>query len=110
MLTHYTLFFCNVPATTVIYWSGHTRPNTTLFRAESFTNPPSMYLRNRMAMDAEEMLRAQPMDAVILRGGCDKTVPALLMGAASANVPAIMLVTGPTIGRAACRERVCQYV
>jgi dihydroxy-acid dehydratase len=62
---------------------------------ESFANPTSMYLRNLMAMDAEEMIRAQPMDAVILMAGCDKTVPALLMGAASANVPAIMLVTGP---------------
>jgi dihydroxy-acid dehydratase len=62
---------------------------------ESFANPTSMYLRNLMAMDAEEMIRAQPMDAVILLGGCDKTVPALLMGAASANVPAILLVTGP---------------
>ncbi len=62
---------------------------------ESFANPTSMYLRNLMAMDAEEMIRAQPMDAVIMLGGCDKTVPALLMGAASANVPAILLVTGP---------------
>lgn len=64
---------------------------------ESFANPTSMYLRNLMAMDSEEMIRAQPMDAVILLGGCDKTVPALLMGAASANVPAIMLVTGPML-------------
>ncbi|HEX6957684.1 MAG TPA: IlvD/Edd family dehydratase [Ferrovibrio sp.] len=64
---------------------------------ESFSNPTSMYLRNLMAMDAEEMIRAQPMDAAILLGGCDKTVPALLMGAASANVPAIMLVTGPML-------------
>lgn len=64
---------------------------------ESFANPTSMYLRNLMAMDTEEMIRAQPMDAVILLGGCDKTVPALLMGAASANVPAIMLVTGPML-------------
>ena len=62
---------------------------------ESFANPTSMYLRNLMAIDTEEMIRAQPMDSVILLGGCDKTVPALLMGAASANVPAIMLVTGP---------------
>jgi dihydroxy-acid dehydratase len=64
---------------------------------ESFAHPTSMYLRNLMAMDAEEMIRAQPLDAVVLIGGCDKTVPALLMGAASANVPAIMLVTGPMI-------------
>lgn len=62
---------------------------------ESFTHPSTMYLRNLMAMDAEEMIRAQPMDAVILIGGCDKTVPALLMGAASADIPAITLVTGP---------------
>jgi len=64
---------------------------------ESFAYPTSMYLRNLMAMDTEEMMRAQPCDAVVLIGGCDKTVPALLMGAASANVPSIMLVTGPMI-------------
>ena len=64
---------------------------------ESFSHPTSMYLRNLMSMDVEEMLRAQPMDAVILLGGCDKTVPALLMGAASANVPAILLVSGPML-------------
>jgi dihydroxy-acid dehydratase len=56
-----------------------------------------MFLRNLMAIDTEEMIRAQPMDACVLIGGCDKTVPALLMGAASANVPAIMLVTGPML-------------
>jgi dihydroxy-acid dehydratase len=64
---------------------------------ESFAYPTSMYLRNLMAIDAEEMIRAQPLDAVVLIGGCDKTVPALLMGAASANVPAILMVTGPMI-------------
>jgi len=64
---------------------------------ESFSHPTSMYLRNLMAMDAEEMIRAQPMDAVIMIAGCDKTGPALLMGAASAGVPAIVLVTGPMI-------------
>jgi dihydroxy-acid dehydratase len=64
---------------------------------ESFSHPTSMYLRNLMAIDVEEMIRAQPMDAVVLIGGCDKTVPALLMGAASANTPAIALVTGPMI-------------
>jgi dihydroxy-acid dehydratase len=61
---------------------------------ESFAHPTSMFLRNLMAMDTEEMLRAQPMDAVVLIGGCDKTVPAQLMGAASAGLPAIQLVTG----------------
>jgi dihydroxy-acid dehydratase len=64
---------------------------------ESFAFPTSMYLRNMMSMDTEEMIRAQPVDATVLIGGCDKTVPALLMGAASANVPAIMLVTGPML-------------
>ena len=62
---------------------------------ESFSNPTSMFLRNLMAIDTEEMIRAQPMDSVVLIGGCDKTVPAQLMGAASANRPAIMVVTGP---------------
>lgn len=64
---------------------------------ESFAHPTSMFLRNLMSMDAEEMIRAQPMDAVVLIGGCDKTVPALLMGAASAGVPSIMCVTGPML-------------
>ncbi|MBT5159392.1 MAG: dihydroxy-acid dehydratase, partial [Alphaproteobacteria bacterium] len=62
---------------------------------ESFSHPTSMFLRNLMAMDTEEMIKAQPMDAVVLIGGCDKTVPAQLMAAASANVPAIQVVTGP---------------
>ena len=54
-----------------------------------------MMFRNLMSMDVEEMIRAQPMDAVVLVGGCDKTVPAQLMGAASADVPAVQLVAGP---------------
>src|SRR5881392_3965741 len=61
---------------------------------ESFSHPTSMFLRNLMSIDTEEMIRAQPMDSVVLICGCDKTVPAQLMGAASANVPAIQLVTG----------------
>ncbi|MFC9553312.1 IlvD/Edd family dehydratase [Rhodococcus sp. NPDC056960] len=61
---------------------------------ESFSHPTSMLLRNLMSMDTEEMIRALPVDAVVLIGGCDKTVPAQLMGAASANKPAIQLVTG----------------
>ena len=61
---------------------------------ESFARPTSMFLRNLMSMDTEEMIRAQPMDAVVLIGGCDKTVPAQLMAAASAGVPAIQLITG----------------
>src|SRR5215203_7494676 len=67
----------------------------TISIGESFAAPTSMYLRNLMSMDTEEMLRAQPMDAVVLIGGCDKTVPAQLMGAASAGLPAIQVVTGP---------------
>jgi dihydroxy-acid dehydratase len=55
---------------------------------ESFSHPTSMLFRNLMAMDTEEMMRAQPMDAAVLIGGCDKTVPAQLMAAASANIPA----------------------
>lgn len=69
-------------------------PFPTISVHESFAHPTSMYLRNLMSMDTEEMIRAQPMDAVVLIGGCDKTVPAQLMGAASAGVPAIQLVTG----------------
>src|SRR6059058_6158207 len=67
----------------------------TISIGESFAQPTSMYLRNLMAMDTEEMLRAQPMDAVVLVGGCDKTVPAQLMAAASADVPAVQLLAGP---------------
>ncbi|MCQ9618001.1 dihydroxy-acid dehydratase [Paenalcaligenes niemegkensis] len=61
---------------------------------ESFATPTSMYLRNLMSMDVEEMIKAQPMDAIILIGGCDKTIPAQLMGAASAGIPTIQLATG----------------
>ncbi|MDR3374556.1 MAG: dihydroxy-acid dehydratase [Ancalomicrobiaceae bacterium] len=62
---------------------------------EVFLSPTSLKYRNLMAMDVEEMIRAQPMDAVVLIGGCDKTVPAQLMGAVSAGLPAVQLVTGP---------------
>ncbi len=62
---------------------------------EAFLNPTSMVYRNLMAMAVEEMIRAQPMDSVVLLGGCDKTVPALLMGAASAGKPAALMVAGP---------------
>src|ERR671913_1555264 len=64
---------------------------------ESFTSPTSMYLRNLMAMETEEMIRAQPMDSVVLIGGCDKTLPAQIMAAASADVPAIVLPVGPML-------------
>ena len=73
---------------------------------ESFAHPTSMYLRNLMSMDTEEMIRAQPMDAVVLLGGCDKTVPAQLMGAASAGVPCVQLVTGSMLTGSHRGERV----
>jgi len=67
----------------------------TVSLGEVFLNPTSMMFRNLMSMDVEEMIRAQPMDAVVLVGGCDKTVPAQLMGAASADLPAVQLLAGP---------------
>src|SRR5712671_8046424 len=67
----------------------------TISLGEVFLNPTSLKFRNLMSIDTEEMVRAQPMDAVVLMGGCDKTVPAQLMGAVSAGRPAIMLVAGP---------------
>ncbi len=67
----------------------------TISLGETFLTPTSLKFRNLMSMDVEEMTRAQPMDSVVLLGGCDKTVPAQLMGAASANIPAIQLVAGP---------------
>ena len=67
----------------------------TISLGEVFLTPTSLKYRNLMAIDTEEMVRAQPMDAVVLMGGCDKTVPAQLMGAVSAGRPAIELVAGP---------------
>ena len=67
----------------------------TVSLGEVFLSPTSMMFRNLMAMDTEEMIRAQPMDAVVLVGGCDKTVPAQLMGAVSADRPAVLLLAGP---------------
>jgi len=61
---------------------------------EIFFSPTTMLFRNLLAMETEEMITAQPMDAVVLMGGCDKTVPAQLMAAASANIPAIQVVSG----------------
>lgn len=64
---------------------------------EMFLKPSAMLYRNLMSMDVEEMIRANPLDAVVLLGGCDKTIPALLMGAASADVPAIVVPGGPML-------------
>ena len=73
---------------------------------EAFSYPTSMYLRNLMAMDTEEMIRAQPMDSCVLIGGCDKTVPAQLMGALSVDMPVIQLVTGPMLTGSHRGERI----
>jgi dihydroxy-acid dehydratase len=67
----------------------------TISLGELFMRPTTMLYRNLMAMDTEEMIRAHPLDGVVLLGNCDKTVPAQMMGAASANVPAIVLTGGP---------------
>jgi dihydroxy-acid dehydratase len=64
---------------------------------ESFAHPTSMFLRNLMAMDTEEMIRAQPMDAVVVIGGCDKTLPAQIMAAASADLPTVVIPVGPMV-------------
>ena len=69
----------------------------TISIGESFAHPTSMFLRNLMAMDTEEMMKAQPMDSVVLIGGCDKTLPAQVMAAASADLPAVVLQTGPMV-------------
>ena len=64
---------------------------------ESFAHPTSMFLRNLMAMDTEEMIRAQPMDAVVVIGGCDKTLPAQIMAAASVDLPTVVVPVGPMV-------------
>src|SRR5262250_1749467 len=69
----------------------------TISLGEVYLHPTSLMYRNLMAMDVEEMCRAQPLDAVVLVGGCDKTLPAQLMGAASSGVPSIALVAGPML-------------
>ena len=69
----------------------------TISLGETFLNPTSMMYRNLMSMDTEEMIQAQPMDAAVMIGGCDKTLPAQLMGAANATIPIISLITGPQL-------------
>jgi dihydroxy-acid dehydratase len=64
---------------------------------ETFMKPSTMLYRNLLAMDAEEAIRAYPVDGVVMLGGCDKTVPALMMGATSANLPAIFVPAGPML-------------
>src|ERR1700726_3831629 len=67
----------------------------TISLGEVYLHPTSLKIRNLMSMDVEEMVRAQPMDAVVLVGGCDRPVPAHVMGGASADIPGIQLVGGP---------------
>lgn len=66
----------------------------TISLGESFLHPTAMMFRNLLAMETEELLRAQPMDAAVLLGGCDKTVPAQLMAAASSDIPVVLEVVG----------------
>jgi dihydroxy-acid dehydratase len=65
--------------------------------SESLLKPTTMLYRNMLAMDVEELLRSHPVDGVVLMGGCDKTTPALLLGATSMNLPAIYLPAGPML-------------
>ena len=92
----------------VLAAGGLPLPFPTVSLCEPSLFPTSMHYRNLAALDTEAMLTAQPMDAAVLIGGCDKTVPAQLMAAASADIPAVQLVTGPMLatpypGRAAVR-------
>lgn len=73
----------------------------TISLGEPFVRPTSMYLRNLMAMDVEEMIASSPIDGVVLIGGCDKSIPAQLMGACSAGKPAVLIASGPR-GRGFC--------
>ena len=69
----------------------------TISLGEMFMRPTTMMYRNLMAMDVEESIRANPLDGVVLLCGCDKTTPAQLMGAASADIPAIVVPGGPML-------------
>jgi dihydroxy-acid dehydratase len=78
----------------------------TVALGEILTSPTTMLYRNLAAMATEELIRAQPMDSVVLVGGCDKTIPAHLMAAASANVPASVVVAGPMLAGSWRGERI----
>jgi dihydroxy-acid dehydratase len=81
----------------VLHAGGFPVELPTLSLSESYLKPTSMLYRNMLAMEAEELLRAHPVDGVVLMGGCDKTGPALLMGATSAGFPAIFVPAGPML-------------
>ena len=78
----------------------------TMSLGEVFLSPTSMMFRNLLALEVEELIRAQPMDGVVLLGGCDKTVPGQLMGAVTAGRPTLEVVAGPMIARSWRGERV----
>ena len=65
--------------------------------AETFVKPTTMLYRNLLAMETEELLRSHPVDGAVLMGGCDKSAPGLLMGATSANLPAVFVPAGPML-------------
>jgi dihydroxy-acid dehydratase len=89
----------------VLAAGGLPLPFPTVSLCEPSLFPTSMHYRNLAALDTEAMLTAQPMDAAVLIGGCDKTVPAQLMAAASADIPAVQLVTGPMLATSFQGER-----
>lgn len=89
----------------VLAAGGLPLPFPTISLCEPSLFPTSMHFRNLAALDTEAMLTAQPMDAAVLIGGCDKTVPAQLMAAASANIPCVQLVTGPMLATSFHGER-----
>jgi dihydroxy-acid dehydratase len=98
-LVHCNLHFRALAAAVkrgVLHAGGLPLEFPTISLGENLMKPSAMLYRNLMAMDVEESIRSNPLDAVVLIGGCDKTVPAQLMGAASANVPAIILTGGPS--------------
>ena len=76
----------------------------TISLGENLMKPTTMLYRNLMSMDVEETIRSSPLDSVVLVGGCDKTIPAQLMGAASVDVPAIVFTGGPHAARALPRQ------
>src|SRR5205814_8655946 len=76
---------------------GFPMESALLTLGETFMKPSTMMYRHLLAMDAEEALRSYPADGAVLLGGCDKTIPALVMGATSANLPAIVVPAGPML-------------
>lgn len=74
---------------------------------ETLAKPCAMLFRNLISMDVEEAIRANPMDGVVLLGGCDKTVPSLLMGAASVDLPTLFVSSAPTARRPHRGQHVC---